>query len=157
MYTKSRIKKENFNIIIILVYCICSFSCKSSGKPNSTVSKNEYSLSAVELTGKEVAKMQLIDSGTFKFGNVNAGSVITHVFRFKNSGKIPLIITSAMASCGCTVARFNKLPIAPSRIDSIVVVFKSAQRSSGFQNKVIEINYNSLESPRLLTLYGRLK
>ena len=59
-----------------------------------------------------VTTIQWIDSVLDK-GSIAEGQKIEVAFRFKNSGKKPLVIRSVQPSCGCTVADFPKEPIAP--------------------------------------------
>ncbi len=46
--------------------------------------------------------VQMIDS-VYNFGKVIDGEKVEYSYRFKNTGKHPLIVSSAVASCGCTV------------------------------------------------------
>jgi len=39
----------------------------------------------------------------FDFGEIEEGEKVTHEFKFKNTGKEPLVISKAQGSCGCTV------------------------------------------------------
>lgn len=153
--------QEKFSIVIILICCVFYNSCKSPAHQTHSASKNEYSLSKGGANDNlnnstKSAEMKLIDSVTFNFGNIKPGDTVTHTFHFKNTGKIPLIISSATATCGCTVGHFNTRPIGLNQVDSITAVFASSHEMKGFQNKVITINYNSSQSPKLLTLYGRV-
>src|SRR6478736_3634611 len=47
------------------------------------------------------------------FGTINEGAMVSHSFKFKNTGSHPLIISSAKADCGCTVHNPPKEPILP--------------------------------------------
>lgn len=129
-------------------------SCNSNTQTSS--SSNEYSLVKGDSTDNNIADIQCIDGTTFNFGDIKAGDTVIHAFHFKNIGKNPLIIISATVTCGCTIAQYNKKPIAPNHIDSIVALFVSNKESRGFQNKVVTVNYNSTQSPKLLTLYGKV-
>ena len=42
------------------------------------------------------------ENDKFNFGVTNEGEIVKHVFKFKNTGSEPLIISNAKASCGCT-------------------------------------------------------
>ena len=142
--------REKYWFVIALLLVSCHF------QPNkATDHSNEYSLGKSDLKDNNTAEIQLIDSAVFNFGNLTAGDTVIHTFRFRNVGKTPLIISSATASCGCTVAKYSKYPIAPYQIDSIVAQFNSTRQMLGFQNKVVTVNYNSPKSPELLTIYGR--
>lgn len=76
------------------------------------------------------------------FGKVIQGENVTYSFHFKNSGKSDLLIHKVSASCGCTVPRFERKPIAPGTEGEINVTFDSKGRR-GFQNKVITVLSNT--------------
>jgi hypothetical protein len=52
-------------------------------------------------TDGKVAEIKF-DKETHDFGNIPQGVPATYEFVFKNTGKTPLIVTNAAASCGCT-------------------------------------------------------
>jgi len=45
------------------------------------------------------------ENGSFDFGTVTEGEIVSHTFSFTNTGSEPLIISDAKGSCGCTVRR----------------------------------------------------
>ncbi len=62
----------------------------------------------------------------FNYGRIKPGDIVKHQFKFKNTGKADLIISNAVASCGCTTPSFPFIPIAPGEEGYIGVVFNSA-------------------------------
>jgi hypothetical protein len=76
------------------------------------------------------------------FGDIHQGDVVTHVFKFKNTGKAPLIISNVLVTCGCTVPVWPKEPIMPGKKGEITATFNSAGKM-GAQNKVITIQSNA--------------
>ena len=70
------------------------------------------------------------------------GDVVDHVFSFVNEGDAPLIISSATASCGCTVPVWPKAPIAPGEQAEIKVQFNSRSKP-GVQNKTVTVTANT--------------
>ena len=76
------------------------------------------------------------------FGNVQIGKEYTKVFKVTNTGKNPLKIESAKASCGCTVPDSPKEPIAPGKSDNIVVKF-SPKPGQGKTTKTITVTANT--------------
>ena len=52
---------------------------------------------------------------THDFGAIPQGTPATYEFSFKNTGKSPLIITNASASCGCTTPDWTREPIKPGK------------------------------------------
>lgn len=79
----------------------------------------------------------------YNFGSVPEGKVMTHVFRFKNTGDNPLMIAKTDVTCGCTVPNFPLETIASGAEGEITIVYNSAGHS-GFQQKNIIIHSNAL-------------
>lgn len=78
----------------------------------------------------------------YDFGRITEGEKVAHIFAFENKGPGSLVIKSASTSCGCTVPKYDKAPIAPGRGGSLEVVFDSGGRS-GIQTKTISVRSNS--------------
>ncbi len=78
----------------------------------------------------------------FDFGNITAGEQVTHIFKFKNTGKEALVISNAKGSCGCTVPKWPKEPIAPGKTGEIEVKFDSKNKK-GKQTKNVTITANT--------------
>ncbi|MEQ8241628.1 MAG: DUF1573 domain-containing protein [Cyclobacteriaceae bacterium] len=76
------------------------------------------------------------------FGTINEGDIVEKLFKFKNVGDAPLIISSATASCGCTVPVWPKEPIAVGEEGEIQVRFNSKSKP-GVQNKTVTITANT--------------
>jgi hypothetical protein len=108
--------------------------------------------SPVAAAASEVSIPVAIDSSDFttiawdsierNFGNIKEGEKLEAVFVFKNTGDKPLIIQSAKASCGCTVAEYTKEPVAPGGSGEVKGVFDS-QGKPGHQQKSIYVYANT--------------
>ena len=79
----------------------------------------------------------------FNFGNIYEGDIVKHDFKFTNTGKHPLVIRGAKASCGCTIPSFNKEPIMPGKQGVISVQFNSDGKG-GKQLKSIHVTANTI-------------
>ena len=55
------------------------------------------------------------------YGEVEYGGGRERIWKFKNTGQEPLIITDAKGSCGCTVPSFPKEPIMPGKTGEIKI------------------------------------
>ena len=93
------------------------------------------------------------EAATFDFGNINEGEVITHVFKFTNAGKTPLVIENAVASCGCTVPDWPRKPITANAAGEVKVEFNSRGKA-GPQQKTITITANTRPRETVLVLVG---
>ncbi|HEY0897998.1 MAG TPA: DUF1573 domain-containing protein [Sphingobacteriaceae bacterium] len=102
------------------------------------------------------APVMTFEKESYDFGVVTAGEKVKYEFKFKNTGKTPLIITNAEASCGCTVPEFPREPVVPGGEGTIRVVFDSAGRT-GMQNKLITLTSNAVPATTELHLIGDVK
>src|SRR5689334_15529116 len=75
---------------------------------------------------------------TYDFGKIKHNAPVTHEFRFVNKGAEPLIITSVQASCGCTVAKYTKDPIAPGGEGFVTATYNAGTK--GIFNKSVTVN-----------------
>ncbi len=91
----------------------------------------------------------------FDFGTVEDGEIVTHVFKFKNTGSEPLIVTDAKATCGCTVPKKPTEPVAPGEIGQISVEFNSRGRT-GSQNKPVTVTANTNPAQTKVVLKGEV-
>lgn len=81
------------------------------------------------------------------------GAHVVHVFKFKNTGTEPLIISNARGSCGCTVPTWPKDPIAPGASGEVKVDFDTAGKP-GNQSKRITVIANTNPTETYLTIQG---
>ncbi|RZK75868.1 MAG: DUF1573 domain-containing protein [Pedobacter sp.] len=84
-------------------------------------------------------------------------NLISYDFKFKNTGKEPLIIKDALATCGCTVPEIPKEPILPGAEGILKVVFNSAGKPAGPLRKQVTVSSNALNSPVAIQLLGTIK
>jgi hypothetical protein len=76
----------------------------------------------------------------YDFGKVKEGEKVKHVFKFKNTGQEPLMISDAIASCGCTVPSFSKQPVLPGDDGEIMVEFNTKGRKGKNHKNVIIVS-----------------
>ncbi len=153
-------KMNILNYLLIALFGIAAFSCsnkelesriaKLEGKVAELESKNGPAVSTPATTTAnqpEVKPDGPLPAFEFTeelhdFGNVKEGDKAEHVFKFKNVGEAPLIISSATATCGCTVPEWPKEPIAVGGTGELKVVYNSANKQ-GIQSKTVTITANT--------------
>ena len=100
--------------------------------------------------GKEIVRESADSSATARikfakdthdFGDFAQGEIVTHTFKFKNTGDKSLLIQNIETSCGCLSASYDKKPIPPGEEGSIEVQFDS-KGQYGKQYKIITIFAN---------------
>lgn len=90
------------------------------------------------------------------FGAISHRGNGTCEFVFTNTGKVPLLLTNASASCGCTVPSYDKTPIAPGATGKVTVRYDT-NRIGGF-HKSITITSNAKTNPNVvLYIKGEVK
>lgn len=76
-----------------------------------------------------------------------------HIFKFRNTGNVPLIITNVQTSCGCTEPEWTREPIAPGAEGEIFVAYDPTNRPGPFQ-KHITVYLNERYMRQRLTITG---
>jgi len=103
----------------ILLFALVSCDQKS----RETKNLNTSAIETDQTSNKE--PIISFDKKTWDFGTITDGEVVEHTFRFTNTGTSDLVISSASASCGCTIPNWPKEPIAPGEKGEIKVEFNS--------------------------------
>ncbi|SOE22119.1 Protein of unknown function [Spirosomataceae bacterium TFI 002] len=90
------------------------------------------------------------------FGELAEGPISTYTFEVTNTGTAPVVISNAMASCGCTTPEWSKDPIMPGGKSSIKVGYNTSGRVGAF-TKTITVTSNAENSTVVLTIKGNVK
>jgi hypothetical protein len=99
------------------------------------------------------AVFAVVGESTHDFGTIKeADGPVSHIFKFKNEGEIPLVITKATASCGCTQPEYPKEPVAPGKTGEIKVTFNPSGNAPF--TKTISIFSNGKVGSSVLTIKG---
>jgi len=107
-----------FHFILLLIFAV---SCQP------TNSEKSIDASAIETDSNATEEpIMSFEKKTWDFGSIIDGEVVEHTFRFTNTGNKDLVISSASASCGCTIPNWPKEPIAPGDKGEIKVKFNSS-------------------------------
>jgi len=92
----------------------------------------------------------------YDYGTIYEGDPGECEFRFKNTGKEPLVLSNVTATCGCTVPDWPKDPIMPGRTATIKVKYTTSR--IGGINKTITVISNAPDSPRVdLRITGNVR
>lgn len=153
---------------ILLIFCLFSACQQDQGTgveqaEEPAAEKSKFSNADIirnnltadqPLDTSEVAKITFTDD-SFDFGEISEGEKVNHEFEFINSGKVPLLISNATSTCGCTVPKWPKEPIAPGKKGKIKVAFNSDNKP-GNQQKPINITANTFPSNTTIYIKGNV-
>jgi hypothetical protein len=95
-----------------------------------------------------------VDNQNFDFGKIKQGVPATHRFMFTNAGKVPVIITNAQPSCGCTTPNWTKEPILPGGQGFVDATYNAA--AAGAFTKSITVTANTETGVIYLTIKGEV-
>jgi len=159
-----------FQLGMIASIYIIILSCQSTGTSQERtlqeVKTNSKDISNAEIIRNPVTANQPIDTvnvakmtfdqAKFKYGEVEEGSIVTHDFKFTNTGKAPLIISNAKSTCGCTVPEWPKEPIAVGETGVINVRFDTKGKKK-YNTKPVFITANTHPAETRIFLIGSVK
>jgi hypothetical protein len=169
---------KSFNLFAVaaLVCGLVFTSCKDKGADdaNAAVGADSTAVASTDpnvismdaTTGEPVAAVPTgplttlaFEKDTYDWGKVMDGDKVTHVYKFKNTGNEPLIISNAKGSCGCTVPEWPKDAIAPGKSGEIKVVFDSKGKGAvggKEDSKRVTITSNTDPVETYLTIKGKI-
>ena len=141
-------------VFILFVAALSFMACR-----NANNRSEETSNVSVGNTGSKVAPADAavitFERDIYDFEKIEQGEKVQHEFKFKNTGKSPLIISNATATCGCTIPETPKEPILPGKEGFIKVVFNS-EGKMGMQDKVVTVTSNANPNVSTVHLVGEV-
>ncbi len=141
-------------IIIVSILSLLVFSCKENAsnkvnKENLEIAKERDS--EIKLGGAKLS----FNKTEHDFGIISEGDIVETIFKFTNTGKSELIITSAKGSCGCTVPEWPKQPIMPGESGEIKVKFNSSGKPN-LQQKNVTIVTNTTNGKEVIKIKAQV-
>lgn len=96
----------------------------------------------------------IFEADNHDFGTLKQGEDCITEFKFKNTGKEPLVISNAQPSCGCTVPQWPKDPVKPGETGVIKVKYDS-NRVGPFE-KTITVTSNAKTQQKVIKIKGKI-
>lgn len=88
------------------------------------------------------------------YGEIQKGANGVCEFKYKNTGKAPLILSSVRSSCGCTVPSWSKEPLMPGKTAVIKVRYDTNR--VGPISKTITVQSNAVNDRLQLKITGKV-
>lgn len=130
--------------IMTMLSCMDNTTAQVNAKKTETTATNQN-------TSTSNFAVMTFTKTNHDFGTINEGDIVEHKFTFTNTGKAPLVILNAKGSCGCTVSKWPKEPIAPGATGDMVVTFNSNGKPN-LQNKQVTITANTEKGKEILKI-----
>lgn len=136
-------------LVFGLIGTLAFVSCKEK---NATAKINTENVAVAE--ERDAAAKQLpvmaFEKSEHDFGTIDQGTPQETIFTFTNTGNAPLIITDAKSSCGCTIPKFTKDPVAPGGSGELLVKFNGSGQNQ--VTKTITVTANTEKGSELLRI-----
>ncbi len=144
--------KYKLHLLVLAMIATVAVSCAKKEQKSMSIEVPLTNDGKVDTS--QLPKFTFIND-TYDFGQIKQGEKVSYSFKFKNTGNTPLIISSASASCGCTVPSYPEEPIQPGEESKIDVVFDSNGKM-GMQTKTITLVANTIPNTKVLYLRGEI-
>ncbi len=132
--------KKQFILILALAASIFT-ACNSDNKETTTDATTDVATNIEKTEDATQLAAFEFDKTEHDFGDIKAGDVVKQIYKFKNTGAVPLVISNIEVQCGCTTPSYTSEPIAPGAEGEVVLQFNSAGKS-GQQHKISTIKAN---------------
>lgn len=71
------------------------------------------------------------------FGLINETDMeALHIFKVKNTGDAPLVITHVQSSCGCAEPQWTAEPIQPGQYGEVAIIYSTTNRPGPFKKNI---------------------
>lgn len=142
--------------IFLLAIVALVASCGHSGT-DAAGRIQQSNLEAAEKLAEQATQFPQIkfEETTHDFGEIKQNVEVQTLFQFKNTGKVPLVITNASSSCGCTVPEYPKEAIAPGESGAIKVVYNGSGKDA--ITKTVTLTTNTEQGSEMLTIKAFVK
>ena len=142
--------------IFLLATVALVASCGHSGT-DAAGRIQQSNLEAAEKLAEQATQFPQIkfEETTHDFGEIKQNVEVQTLFQFKNTGKVPLVITNASSSCGCTVPEYPKEAIAPGESGAVKVVYNGSGKDA--ITKTVTLTTNTEQGSEMLTIKAFVK
>ncbi|WP_062055534.1 DUF1573 domain-containing protein [Aquimarina longa] len=138
------------SILFLASVCMITMVSCADNTPKKASAENLKSTTEHNINISNYAVMKFTETN-HDFGTINEGDIVNHKFTFTNTGEVPLVILNAKGSCGCTVSKWSKEPIAPGATGELLVSFNSNGKPN-LQNKQVTITANTEKGKEILKI-----
>ena len=115
---------KQFFLAFVAIAGLSLTSCKE----DASKKVKEENVAQAEQRDEASTKLPVMtfEETEYDFGNIPQGQEVEHIFKFKNTGDAPLIVTNARSSCGCTIPEKPEGPVAPGETGEILVKYNGS-------------------------------
>ena len=143
------------NFLTIFVAIVLFISCSDATSKIKNFETEDVKINDLDILSQNELPIFSFEEEEWNFGAIRDGDVVDHDFTFTNTGKAPLIISSAQGSCGCTVPKYSNEPIAPGS-DGVISVQFNSKGKVGSQEKTVTLSANTVPNTKILKIRAQV-
>ena len=135
--------------------CLIAFT---SCKENAAKKIEEKNIAAAAERDANASKFPVIEFNETEhdFGEIEKGKKVSTVFKYKNIGDAPLVITDIKSTCGCTVPQdWSREPLAPGESGEFSVTYNGS--GSNKVSKSITVTANTEKGKEIVKISAFVK
>ncbi|WP_027136875.1 DUF1573 domain-containing protein [Gaetbulibacter saemankumensis] len=139
----------------ISAFCLLAFT---SCKDNAAKKIDEANVAAAAVRDANASKFPVLEfeEKEHDFGEIEKGTPVETVFKYKNTGDAPLVITNIKSSCGCTVPQdWSREPLAPGGEGKFTVKFNGSGANK--VSKTITVTANTEKGSEIVKITAFVK
>ena len=128
-------------ILGITTLCLVAFT---SCKENATKKIDDTNVAEAAARDAVSSKFPVLEfeKSEHDFGEIESKQPVETVFKYKNTGEAPLVITNIKTSCVCTVPKdWSREPLAPGKEGKFTVKYNASGKNK--VSKTITITANT--------------
>ncbi|MGI9429856.1 MAG: DUF1573 domain-containing protein [Bythopirellula sp.] len=110
---------------------------------------------AVESPAKSLPKAEVPET-VFEFGNIEQGTSMSHVFKIRNLGQLPLRVEVKSTTCKCTVGDLSKNEVDPNEETEVLLEWVAKTGPGPFRHGAVISTNDPTQSSIELTVEGQV-
>ena len=143
------------NMLMSCAIVAVLFSCNGSSQKNNSNTADSLAVADSAANAENLGKIEF-EEAAYDFGTIKEGAVVEHIFKFKNTGEAPVILSQVSASCGCTTPEYTKDPVLPGKEGEIKVSYNS-KGHTGNQQKIVTVSSNAENKVTTVQIKGTVE
>ncbi|WP_452224288.1 DUF1573 domain-containing protein [Lacinutrix chionoecetis] len=143
--------------LVVLFSALCMIAL-SSCKEDATSKVDDTKVAAAAERDEAASKFPVLefDKTAHDFGEIINGTPVETVFKYKNTGEAPLVITDVKSTCGCTIPKdWSREPLAPGAEGQFTVKFNG--KGSNKTSKAITVTANTEKGREVVQITAFVK
>lgn len=144
--------------VILGLSALCLIAFTSCKEENAAKKIEESNIVAAAQRDASSSKFPIIkfEETEHDFGEIEKGKSVSTIFKYKNTGEAPLVVTNIGTTCGCTVPKdWSREPLLPGESGEFTVNYNGS--GNGAVTKQLTITANTEKGSEIVKIKAFVK